>query len=165
MSNFAFSFNSNKKNCFHRDRLDETLIIVTADHSHTLTINGYPERGSSIFGIASKSKADNVPYTALTYGTGHDGGNQFDKDADGKITRRDPTLDDTESYEYNQQALIKTDENTHGGADVTVHATGPMAHLFHRTHENTYVSHVIQYALRIGRFRDSSILESLAEFF
>lgn len=149
----------------YRDRLDETLIIVTADHSHTLTINGYPQKGSSIFGIASKSKADNVPYTSLTYGTGHEGANQFGNDTNSKPIRRDPSLEDTESFEYHQQALIKTDENTHGGADVTVHATGPMAHLFHRTHENTYVSHVIQYALRIGRFRDSSILESLAEFF
>ena len=32
------------------DQLDETLIIVTADHSHTMTIAGYPDRGTNIVG-------------------------------------------------------------------------------------------------------------------
>ncbi len=30
--------------------LDETLIIVTADHGHTLTQSGYSKRGSDIRG-------------------------------------------------------------------------------------------------------------------
>lgn len=32
------------------DQLDETLIIVTADHSHTMTVNGYSLRGNDITG-------------------------------------------------------------------------------------------------------------------
>ncbi len=30
--------------------LDDTLILVTADHSHTMTIHGYSERGNAING-------------------------------------------------------------------------------------------------------------------
>ena len=34
---------------------DETLVIVTADHSHSFTITGYGKRNSSVFGDATVS--------------------------------------------------------------------------------------------------------------
>lgn len=163
-----------------RDQLDETLLIVTADHSHTLTINGHPERGADILGMAGNSKTEDTPYTTLTYGTSYKG---FQVDAE-RQQRQNPALEDTTDWEYTQQAAINTNENLHGGSDVTLHArgksdmhidiylyiypcsylfTGAMSHLFHGVHEQSYVAHVISYALRIGRFRDSTIAESLAD--
>jgi alkaline phosphatase len=35
--------------------LNETLIVVTADHSHTFTMAGYPVRGNNIFGAGARS--------------------------------------------------------------------------------------------------------------
>lgn len=137
--------------------LDETLIVVTSDHAHTLTISGYADRGSSIFGIAQKSKMDQIPYTTLNYATGGPDGFQVEVDSGtGQVKRRDPSLEDTEAFSYIQQVGIMTDENTHAGVDVAVHAVGPFSHLFHRTHEQSYVAHVIAYAAKIGRFRRRS---------
>ncbi|KAL9880216.1 alkaline phosphatase isoform X1 [Glossina fuscipes] len=140
------------------EELENTLIIVTADHSHTLTINGYPKRGTSVFGIAGNSKTEGTPYTVLTYGTT---GKGFQ--TDDKCLRKDPATDDTENWEYTQQGAVNTDENSHGGSDVTIHATGAMSHLFHGVHEQSYVAHAISYALRIGRFRESALVNQLNE--
>lgn len=38
--------------------------------------------------------------------------------------RRDPSGENTKAYDYVQQATILTDENTHGGNDVAIHAVG-----------------------------------------
>ena len=45
--------------------LDETLIIVTADHSHTFTISGYSDRGSDIRGLTNRVLDDDLPYSIL----------------------------------------------------------------------------------------------------
>ena len=67
------------------------------------------------------SKTEGTPYTTLTYGTSYQG---FQPDATGK--RADPSKVDTTDWEYTQQAAINTDENLHGGSDVTIHATGKL---------------------------------------
>lgn len=49
----------------------DTLIVVTADHSHTLSMAGYANRGTSILGLdASQRDSDGVPYTTLNYAVG-----------------------------------------------------------------------------------------------
>ncbi|KAL1485470.1 hypothetical protein MTO96_031939 [Rhipicephalus appendiculatus] len=62
------------KNVTARLPKNETLIVVTADHSHTLNMAGHPPRGTNILGFAGKTETnDPVDYTILSYGVGPGG--------------------------------------------------------------------------------------------
>ncbi|CAL4067492.1 unnamed protein product, partial [Meganyctiphanes norvegica] len=129
--------------------LENTLVLVTADHSHVMTFNGYPERGNDILGIGDISKIDQLPYTTLMFTNGPG----WKYTAEGNIVSRiDPRHEDLRSSNYQSLAAVprgRIDE-THGGEDVAVFAVGPMSHLFHRVHEQHYVAHVMAYAACIG---------------
>ncbi|XP_063234131.1 alkaline phosphatase-like [Bacillus rossius redtenbacheri] len=137
------------------DRTD-TLVIVTSDHAHSLSINGYPARGNDILGIGGLSLDDGVPFTTLTYATGESHAYNYSVGPNGTVVRPDPSTVDTTSFHYHQQAAITSDEAHHTGVDVAVYATGPMAHLFHSLHEQNYVAHVMAYAARLGPYAPSS---------
>lgn len=126
-------------------QLEETLIIVTADHAHGLMMSGYAPRNQSILGIAGIAKKENISYTTLNYIVGGDNNYQI-KIVDNEIKRDDPKLNQTEDFEYSQQSGIHNDEGVHGGTDVYVYAKGPMAHLFHSLHEQPYIARVMAYA-------------------
>ena len=51
---------------------------------------------------------------------------------------------------YVMPAGVPLEYETHGGEDVAIYARGPMAHLFHATHEQNYVAHVMAYASCVG---------------
>ena len=124
---------------------NETLIIVTADHSHGLTISGYPRRGNPILGpvIGSNGKPalgrDGKGYTTLNYATGPGAA----KDE----ARRDPLKEDTLAPNYRQSALVSQGAASHAGEDVAVRASGPQAHLLTGTIEQNTIFHVMAYAL------------------
>lgn len=48
---------------------EDTLIVVTSDHAHTMSYAGYAKRGSDIFGYAGKA-GDSKLYTILSYANG-----------------------------------------------------------------------------------------------
>ncbi|ODT14344.1 MAG: alkaline phosphatase [Kaistia sp. SCN 65-12] len=123
---------------------DDTLVIVTADHSHTFAISGYPGRGNPILGLAAvdgralKAK-DGKSYTTLGYANGPGA------TVDGP--RTDPASDDTLALDYRQQALVPLGSETHGGDDVLARASGPMAHLVAGTIEQHSLFHIMRAAL------------------
>lgn len=49
---------------------EDTLIVITSDHSHTMTLSGYPYRGSNILGHPQISSKDQMPYSTLSYANG-----------------------------------------------------------------------------------------------
>ncbi|MBN8818659.1 MAG: alkaline phosphatase [Sphingomonas sp.] len=125
------------------DRRD-TLVLVTADHSHTLAISGYAQRGNPILGIAaaggkSLKARDGKGYTTLGYANG--------PGALEAGVRADPAATDTTALDYQQQALVPLGSETHGGDDVVARASGPMAHLIKGTIEQHTLFHVMRDAM------------------
>ncbi|QFT76576.1 alkaline phosphatase [Erythrobacter sp. THAF29] len=104
----------------------ETLILVTADHSHVFTISGYPRRGNDILGIVVPPEeggeevatatlaSDGKPYTTLGYANGP-----------GAIANMAERPVPETGMAAVQQAAIPKDSETHAGEDVALYATGP----------------------------------------
>lgn len=124
--------------------LDDTLIVSTADHSHTLTMAGYPQRGNPILDtvrVGGKQVLDKTgkPYTTLGYANGPGA-------VDGGKDRPAPDISD--AHDYLQQSLVPLFSETHGGEDVAVRASGPGAERFRGTIEQ----HTIFYLMRDALF-------------
>ncbi|XP_064096246.1 alkaline phosphatase-like isoform X2 [Macrobrachium nipponense] len=134
---------------------EETLVIVTADHSHVMTMNGYPPRGNDILGVVTESEqiSDGLPFTTLTFANGHGFNYSFNGN---EVVRPNLTGVDTTDKDFVSLAAMPTyyDSETHGGEDVAAFAVGPWAHLFHRVHEQTHVAHVMAYASCTGPYKD-----------
>jgi len=58
-------------------------------------------------------------------------------------------FDCLESINYDQQSAVPLSSETHGGEDVAIMARGPMSHLIHGVHEQSYIAYVMRYAITI----------------
>ncbi|MEQ8515446.1 MAG: alkaline phosphatase, partial [Chromatocurvus sp.] len=136
---------------------EDTLIIVTADHSHVFTMAGYPRRGNPILGkvvLPGETEPalaeDGQPYTTLGYANGRgfrDLGDETDADrgyAQPPLGGRADLADvDTTQPGYHQEALVPLSAETHGGEDVAVYASGPGAHLVSGSLEQNVLFHIM----------------------
>jgi len=121
--------------------LEETLIIVTADHSHTLTLLGYPTRGNPVLGRIRTNRGEVLDYPTLNYRNGP-GAARWHKHS---YDEYDSAADSGQVF---QPALVPLEYETHGGEDVALYAAGPWAHLFGGTMEQHWVYHVMEHAFR-----------------
>jgi alkaline phosphatase len=133
--------------------LKNTLIVVTADHDHTLVLNGYAVRtGKSsdtnpgVLGLlrsyingALVNDTSGNPFSIIGFGNGENR----------PVTRT--ALTDAQVYDknYHQEAVIPTTagNETHGGADVFLGAIGLGAETFTGTLDNTEVFALIRKAV------------------
>ena len=116
--------------------LANTLVVVTADHDHTLAFNGYARRGNPVLDI-NRAYRDNQPsrdadgqsYTTLVFGNGPNRPN-LRSNLDSATVLAD---------NYLQETGVRLASETHGGGDVKLLATGAGAKAFKGTLDNTRV--------------------------
>nr|XP_019528286.2 alkaline phosphatase, tissue-nonspecific isozyme-like [Aedes albopictus] len=126
---------------------DDTLIVVTADHSHTLTMGGYPVRGNNILATGDFSRLDRMPFFTLTYANGP---SYFDHFSQTTAGRENPLFMDSHNPAFTFPAAVPYEDETHGGDDVAVFARGPYSHLFSGLYEQHLIAHLIWYASCLG---------------
>ena len=137
--------------------LANTLIVVTADHDHTMVMNGYAaltgkttDTNPGILGLMRSYTdpttpavdADGKPFTTLVFGNGESrvAGSRGLMSA----------LTDAAVFDknYHQEAAVPTaaGSETHGGADVFLGAMGMGADTFHGLLDNTQVFRLVKTA-------------------
>ncbi|MEE1876544.1 alkaline phosphatase [Altererythrobacter litoralis] len=129
----------------------ETLILVTADHSHVFTMSGYPRRGNDILGYVHSPAGgegaggaedgpalaeDGKPYTTLGYGNGP-----------GSIAGMAERPMPETGVKAHQQATIPLGSETHGGEDVALYGQGPGAERVRGVIEQNLIYDIIVKAL------------------
>ncbi|XP_022217756.2 membrane-bound alkaline phosphatase [Drosophila obscura] len=123
---------------------DETLIVVTSDHAHPLTISGYPGRGTPILGLNQHdTDVNGVKYATLNYAVG------LEQYLDDKGNRIDLT-DKIDQPGFFAPSYIKGNIGVHAGEDVGIFATGPQSHLFSGVLQQSSIPHIMAYAACIG---------------
>uniref|UniRef100_A0A1L8DKL6 Alkaline phosphatase n=1 Tax=Nyssomyia neivai TaxID=330878 RepID=A0A1L8DKL6_9DIPT len=120
---------------------EDTLIVVSADHSHVVSMSGYPDRKQNIFGYGGNAD-DNKPYFTMSYANGPGFGTHV-VEGEGRV---DPRSLDTTAWNFRFPAMVPLDSETHAGEDVPVYASGPWGHLFTGTYEQNVIPHLIAYA-------------------
>ena len=153
---------------------DDTLILVTADHSHTLSFVGYPVRGNPILGKVRGSSGEEdgeghyardalgLPYTTLSYANGPgyvgasaqqpEGPKRYPHERSGCRARSDgrPDLSACRHQRpglHAGSASRRSGTESHGGDDVGIWARGPGSDAVRGSVEQNAIFHFMLQAM------------------
>ena len=145
--------------------LEDTLVLVTADHSHTMTIAGYPTRGNPILGYIIENDwhgeprdkpsldAEGNPYPTLGYINGPAAAK-----SEGEWEFRPGLLEIYPSLVaigYPEPDGSTSYDETHGGEDVALYAVGYNSGLVGGVIEQNKIYNIIAEVL----FNDAALRE------
>jgi alkaline phosphatase len=118
---------------------EETVVLVTADHDHTMVLAGSAPASGDVFAEAGKDR-NGVPYTVLLFATGA-GGDQPPQTLTPQLLG---------SPDFHERGGIPTGGETHGGMDVPLYFWGPSAlrGSFGASIDNTDVFRILARAIR-----------------
>ena len=136
--------------------LKNTLVVVTADHDHTLILNGYAKRtgkttatNPGVLGLVKNYSdgklsldAEGMPYSILGFGNGE---NRVNGSRSSVAALTDEVVS---ANTYHQEAAIRVSagSETHAGTDVFLGAQGMGAEAFHGVMDNTRVFSLVKTA-------------------
>lgn len=141
---------------------DDTLLLVTGDHSHTFMISGHTQhRDTGLFEMDSRLVGlDDKPYLMISYanGPGFKKHRTQNGDVMKEIPRKNPQSfgDEVKAIDFVFDAAVPLESAAHGGEDVAIYARGPWSFLFHSVHEENYIAHVVMHATCLGEYADAN---------
>lgn len=149
---------------------EDTLIMVTADHSHVMSFAGYSGRGNPILGKVTdredsaegglKLDLSGRAFTTLSYanGPGYAGASNRQPEGVKRFPHEPESFEiahgghadvlgiDTTAPDFMQQSLLPLKSETHGGEDVGIYAIGPGAEAVRGVMEQNVIFHLLRAA-------------------
>ena len=143
----TIAFDNAVKAALAKVNLSDTLVVVTADHDHTMVFNGYAIRGNPVLDVVRNytdgqiaKDADGKPYTALVFG----------QSPNRPVARTELTSAQALATGYLQEGVVKAacaGCETHGGGDVPFFTLGAESQNFKGTLHNTKVYKLLREAM------------------